>query len=107
MSVVIEFDRIPEIAAAMAGKAAEAVAVTAHEIEAEAKGLAPVGETGNLRASIQASPEDALTWVIAVGVAYGIYQEFGTYKMPAHPFMLPAFTRAAPRLIAELASLIV
>jgi len=28
--------------------------------------------------------------IVADGVEYGIYQELGTSKMPAHPFMTPA-----------------
>lgn len=103
--VFVVFNVLPEIAAAFPVKAAAAVATAAHAIEAAAKGQAPV-DTGALRNSITANPEGALAWVISVGVAYGIFQEFGTYKMPAHPFLIPAFTRVAPTLISELSSLV-
>lgn len=102
--VTIVFDFLPEIAAGMTAKAAAAVAKAAHDIEAGAKAEAPI-DTGALRNSIQANPEGALAWVIAVGIEYGIYQEFGTSKMPAHPFLIPAFTRVAPTLIASLSEL--
>ena len=34
------------------------------------------------------------TYIIADGVDYGIYQEFGTHKMAAQPFLIPAFEDA-------------
>jgi hypothetical protein len=36
------------------------------------------------------------TAVIADGVSYGIYQELGTSKMPAHEFMKPAVEAVRP-----------
>lgn len=36
--------------------------------------------------------------VIADGVSYGIHNEFGTSKMPAHPFLVPAFERGVQGL---------
>jgi len=33
---------------------------------------------------------DEVLYIVADGVSYGIYQEFGTIKMAAHPFMHPA-----------------
>ncbi len=101
-TVIIEFDRFPEIIAGLEAKAAAAVAETAHEIQADAASRAPV-RTGALRRSIVASPEGALAWVVAVGMYYGIYQEFGTYKMPAHPFLIPAALAAMPKLLARMA----
>ena len=38
------------------------------------------------------------TYIIADGVDYGIYQEFGTHKMAAQPFLIPAFEDAIKSL---------
>ena len=39
-------------------------------------------------------------FIVADGVHYGIYQEFGTSKMAAHPFMSPAIEAIRPSFIA-------
>ena len=58
-------------------------------IERDAKILSPIA-TGRLRASIT-SNRTGLHCVINDNVVYGVYQEFGTSKMRAQPFMRPAF----------------
>ena len=80
------------------GAAASAVLRrTAYAIEADAKASAPV-DTGALRASISTSLTGdgrggSMTAEIGPTVEYGVYQEYGTSKMAAHPFMGPAFDR--------------
>lgn len=54
-----------------------------------AKSFAPV-DTGALRASIHGQKTGKYAGKVEDGVHYGIYQEFGTYKMAAQPFMRPA-----------------
>lgn len=59
-------------------------------LEGHAKRLAPV-RTGRLRSSIHTTPlrpADKIT--VADGVDYGAYQEYGTSRFPAHPFLRPA-----------------
>jgi HK97 gp10 family phage protein len=104
-SVEVLFNRLPELAAQIESKAALAVAKTARDVEAAAKSRAPV-DTGALRNSITAEQLAALAWIVAVGAEYGIYQEFGTYKMGAQPFLVPAFNTAAPVLVAALKALL-
>lgn len=70
------------------------------DVETEAKRLAPV-DTGNLRASINhVSGTDAHGPVAFVGtdVPYAIYQELGTWKMRAQPFLRPALHSVRNRL---------
>lgn len=43
-------------------------------------------------------PEDPLTAVVAVGMSYGIYVEYGTKNTPARPFMGTASVKAVPFL---------
>lgn len=57
--------------------------------ESYAKQNAPV-DTGNLRNSITHMPYDENTEMIATTVKYAPYQEFGTRKMKAHPYLRPA-----------------
>lgn len=57
-------------------------------VEGAAKAKAPF-DTGHLRESIT-SQADGSHCDIGTNVEYGIYQEFGTYKMAAHPFLVPA-----------------
>ena len=61
-------------------------------VERDAKISAPV-DTGRLRASIThelQTEKDELIGLVGTNVVYAKYQEFGTYKMPAHPFLFPA-----------------
>ena len=44
----------------------------------------------------QTRPADS--WTISDGVDYGVYVEFGTYKMPARPAAVPAATRIREEL---------
>jgi hypothetical protein len=43
--------------------------------------------------------------IVHDGVTYGIYQEFGTYKMRAHPFMVPAADAVVDEFMAGLGDL--
>ena len=65
--------------------ALEAVGLTC---ERKAKELAPV-DTGNLRGSLTHLVDDTTVY-IGTNVEYGKYQELGTYKMKAQPFLRPA-----------------
>lgn len=81
-------------------KVAAAIRKTAHDIESDAKGLAPV-DTGFLRNSIGMDLEGdgrfgTMSAEIGPTAEYGIYQEMGTSRMAAHPFMGPAYDRRIP-----------
>jgi len=65
------------------------IASIAHQVEAEAKQLAPV-DTGALKNSLHTDREGQAHYIVADGVEYGIFQELGTSRMAAHPFMVPA-----------------
>lgn len=69
-------------------RAEKLVKETAFAIEGQAKMLAPV-DTGALRASIIAIVK-GLYARVQDGVEYGIFQELGTSRMAAQPFMTPA-----------------
>ena len=70
----------------------------AYEAEADAKRLAAV-DTGRLRNSIHLVRKSDWWYRLQDGVPYGVHQEFGTYKMTAHPFFRPASAMANTKII--------
>lgn len=105
MRVVLEvaYNRIPAICDAMRGRAEQAVAKTVFDIEGRAKGSAPV-DTGNLRDSITGDAA-GLSGTVSTNVEYAIYQEYGTSRMAAHPYMIPAAEAAASAFFQEMRSI--
>lgn len=61
-----------------------------------AEGEAPAIDTGVLMSSIQVTNESAYTSTVTVGSEYGAYLEFGTKRMGARPFVVPAINKVAP-----------
>ena len=99
VTVHIAFDRFPELMREYPRRASEIVRTSAYEIEARAKVAAPV-DTGNLYNSIHTEMgQDGMSAVVGTSVEYAIYQEYGTYKMAAHPYMRPAADAVRPSFI--------
>jgi len=72
------------------------------QIEAGAKRYAPV-DTGRLRSSIAHDvfvDGDTVVGVVGTNVDYAPHQEFGTFKMAAHPFLRPALNDVIRRGIS-------
>ena len=70
------------------------------EAEALAKGYAPF-DTGALYNSLQSFMVGKAVARIQSDANYDIYQELGTYKMAAHPFLTPSIEQIASRFMAE------
>lgn len=74
-------------------------------VEREAKALAPV-DTGRLRASIThgvtVTPVGAEA-TVGTGVEYAVFQEFGTSRQPAQPFLFPAFEANRVEIVRSIA----
>ena len=119
-TITITFNRFPEIAAKLPVETSVAVRKAAFDVESNAKIRAPF-ETGNLRNSIQTTmePGDLEATVdiapnkrpgasasAATAAEYGVYQEFGTSKMGAHPFMMPAAEIVRPAFVAAMEQLL-
>lgn len=85
-------------------KVSGAVAQGGMLVETDAKAMAPV-DTGLLRGSITSVPE-GMTCEIGTNVEYGIYQEFGTYKMAAHPYLVPALVNNEEAILELIAAAI-
>lgn len=99
--IEIRSNRLPGMDLRMRRAVANVVKSTALQCEALAKTKAPV-DTGALRNSIQAQPETELSWTVAPGVDYAIYQEYGTVHMPPQSFMTPAAEAVRPQFISRM-----
>jgi len=75
----------------------KALQIISVNIVSEAKLLCPV-DTGRLRASIHHRKIGNLQYLVGTNVEYSIYVEFGTYKMRAQPYLLPAGRRVVERI---------
>lgn len=71
------------------------------EVVAEAARASCPVDTGALRASISASADGSSASVTA-GAPYAAYVEFGTCKMAAQPFLVPALLNNADAVMREI-----
>lgn len=97
-------NHLPQIADALPSLIEQVVKKAALDISAQAKVKAPV-DTGALRASITAEPEDAETWVVYSDKDYSVFVEFGTIHMAPEPYMRPAVDAVRGSLQAALAAI--
>lgn len=67
-----------------------------------ARDVAPVGETGALKAGIRVVRRRDGSVAVESSEFYSAFQEFGTSRMAPNPFMRPAVDRWAPRLTQEV-----
>lgn len=87
--VTMDTRRLDELARKLGVNTERALAAIAEQVQGEAASRAPV-DTGALKNSIAAEKKARFLWWVADGVEYGLYQELGTSRMTAHPFMVPA-----------------
>lgn len=128
LGYLILYNLIPEIGEKLEVAASQILRKAAFDCEAAAKGNAPV-DTGYMRDSIytrtntsssygrvgepppgaELLPEvekpDRGTAIVAVGANYGIFVEFGTSKMAAQPYLIPAAEAVGPSFVAAMAEL--
>lgn len=93
MTVRLDTAKLDHIIATFPKEAEEIVKAGAIAVRGFAASAAPV-DTGALRASLNEQRAGDLIYHVGDGVDYGIYQELGTSRMAAHPFMIPAVERA-------------
>lgn len=81
---------------------ADAVQKHALSCQSRAKDRTPVA-TGRLRASLQMQfDRDRTTATVGTNVHYAPHVEFGTRKMKARPYLIPAFEQTKPEFQNEL-----
>jgi len=100
MSVTLDTKRLDAIIARLPAEAERLVRSGAAAVEARAVVFAPV-DTGALMNSIHNEKKDRMVYWVADGVEYGIYQELGTSRMAAQPFMGPAVEAIRPQYNAS------
>lgn len=97
VSVKLNLDKVT---AEIEARAAALAAKAALDIEAHAKALAPV-DTGLLRNSISAVQLSPFHWLVSSPVHYSAFQEYGTSRMAAQPYMTPAVEAIRPIIESE------
>lgn len=94
MAVELDTRELDRILREMPEQASNLVNKWGVKIAGDAAGQAPV-DTSALRNSIlsESQMEGKLLFILQDGVNYGIFQELGTSRMSAHPFVVPAILR--------------
>lgn len=105
ITVTLDTRALDKLAASLNMETDRVIASAAFQVEAEAKSRAPV-DTGALKNSIHTERKKAGLYWVADGVEYGIYQEFGTHRMSAHPFMMPAVEKVRKQLDRMFAEIV-
>jgi len=119
MPVTYDNAKLLALRAELHDRAVDIVSQTAFAVEAEAKVHVPRDPermpkdpsqpvTGLLRNSIQATmePGNGLKWYVLVGAAYGAYQEFGTRRIPARPYLVPAAELYRQKMLDQIKALL-
>jgi HK97 gp10 family phage protein len=101
-SVRLDMSELLKLEREMPGKVKRIVSATGKQVEGKAKIKAPV-DTAALRNSILSEMVAEFTAHVGPHVEYAIYQEFGTYKMAAHPFLVPAVEETAAEFEGAMA----
>lgn len=100
--VVMVKNRLPQMPAEIRATVSTEIERAARAIESGAKQNVPV-DTGTLRRSITTQMAGGgLTAIVAAGTDYGLFVERGTRRMPARPYLIPAFEREVPKLKAAV-----
>lgn len=101
--VEVKQNDFPRLAKLLPQLAAQAVTKAAADLMAFARMNAPV-LTGHLMNSITVQPVSALAAIVSVGALYGLFVEFGTRRMAAQPFFMPAVELVRPQFEQAIAN---
>lgn len=94
-------NRLGEAGRDMPEKVGRIVEKTARDMQADAIQRAPI-DTGNLRGTTTLERVADATYRLTFHAAYAIYQELGTRRMRARPYMVPAWQAAGYRLMQAI-----
>jgi len=128
--ITLDTSELDRLTAELKPRMEDAINATAFEVEGDAKIMAAV-DTGAMRGSGYTSTSEGsgygssiaeamsrnpkalimdevprsegLSAIIAFAVNYAIYQELGTSKMAAHPFLVPAMEQNYDKLVERIA----
>ena len=103
---VLDTAVLDRITAQIRPKASKIVTTYGWKIASEASVMTPKDTTALEQSILTYShPQSDMTFVVQDGVEYGVYQEFGTSKMGAHPFLRPAIEKWAAKFQAAFSEL--
>lgn len=103
LGVTLDTTQLDRLAKNLDTNVDRALASLAEYVKGQAADMAPY-DTGALSNSIDAEKERELLYLVFDQVEYGIWQEIGTSRIPAQPFMTPAVERGfdhVAKLIGE------
>jgi len=66
----------------------------------------PIWKTGNLARSIHVEPVSKNEVRIGTNVEYGVYQEYGTKKMAARPYLRPAYDENREKIFEKIKTIL-
>lgn len=99
--VTITNNRLGALASRLRPQVSQIIRKAAFDVEARSKELVPV-DTGALQNSIQSEMTGDLSAVVAVGMEYAPYVEYGTSRSAAQPYLTPAADAVRPGLEAAI-----
>lgn len=103
-------NKLKAIDADLATKTLEQAAEAGAEIIEKAASQKAPRKTGKLATSITHEVKEPTRTGVEVAIGpntkafYGLFQEFGTSKMPAHPFLRPAFDENSSKVKSSIAN---
>ena len=89
--MILDTKKLDQIMRDLPNEVSETVESWGWKITGDAIQMSPV-DTGALRASLasESRMKDKFTFILQDGVEYGVFQELGTGRMAAHPFVVPS-----------------
>lgn len=105
-NIIIDTSVLNKITAEIKPRASAIIEKYGEHIMFSAVKRAPV-DTGDLIDTITANSKliEPLTFRVQDGKEYGIFQELGTHKMSAHPFLRPAVEEWRERFLSAFSEL--
>ena len=103
--VIIERRKLDALIATVPAQLEALLEIAARNIELKAKDRVPV-DTGATKNSIIVTKPRNFQRRIGPSTKYAPYLEFGTHRMPARPFLVPALKSEEPKLQSAVAAMI-
>ena len=103
--IEVKSNRFPEIMRKYPSLLDKVIRKTTFDVTAEAQNRAPV-DTGNLVMSIQPKKLGEFSWQVSTGVDYAAFVEFGTVKMRAQPYFVPAIEFVKPSYVMAVTQML-
>ena len=106
ITITFEDRRLQELSAELQTKVRQVVLIAAHNTERRAKELVPV-DTGDTKNSIEVRPGPGdMEAEVGPTTDYAPFLEFGTRRMAARPFMVPAAEAERGPFMAALKAIV-